>query len=360
MGHRTGLDLSSLDLLLWPQPNAYTAADLLHALADIKTIAPRGSFAYSNAAYALAGEVVARTSGQPYAEFVRQRIFEPLGMQACRFGGNHASAEANLAVPHARLHGQVRAVRPDEGEVPVALDAEAGGARCDAISMGRWLQFLADPVASGVPLLAQAAALAAEPAEEGAGNYGLGLELDRPGGEPRLSHFGGVAGMLSFMALYPQRRAGFAVMLNLSSGPARQALIAQVETSLMNRPRLPIAAPVAIAVDTGAEPASSALAAPEWSSLQGIYESHWMGRVVLCEPKTLQVSASPRLQADLRHSPVSGETLVIWRDPVLDSDARLLPTTDRQGRVSSFHLLPIGRSDFDFGYLRFLRRADCP
>ncbi|HZI18188.1 MAG TPA: serine hydrolase [Pyrinomonadaceae bacterium] len=42
--------------------------------------APGESFNYSNSGYVLLGHVIERVSGKPYAEFVRQEIFAPLGM----------------------------------------------------------------------------------------------------------------------------------------------------------------------------------------------------------------------------------------------------------------------------------------
>ena len=43
-------------------------------------VEPGTRFKYSNLAYGLLGEVVARRSGMPYVDYVRANIFEPLGM----------------------------------------------------------------------------------------------------------------------------------------------------------------------------------------------------------------------------------------------------------------------------------------
>jgi len=47
----------------------------------------RSAYAYDNILYAVAGEVVAAVSGQPWEEFVRSRIFGPVGMTAAKLGG---------------------------------------------------------------------------------------------------------------------------------------------------------------------------------------------------------------------------------------------------------------------------------
>ena len=164
---------------------------------------------------------------------------------------------------------------------------------------------------------------------------------------------------MTFVAVYPQRQAGFAVMLNLATGPARQVLIVQLEAAALKLPQPTVQAPAAVPVSTPA--ASDGLSASSWRALRGVYQTNWLGKVELCEPGTLQLLASPRLLADLRQAPATGDTLVRWRDSVLDSDARREPEpiTTQPGSVLSFRLLPLGASDFDFGWLRFQRRGDC-
>jgi len=41
---------------------------------------PGSRWVYSNSGYGVLGLVVAKISGQPFSEFLRQRIFIPLGM----------------------------------------------------------------------------------------------------------------------------------------------------------------------------------------------------------------------------------------------------------------------------------------
>ena len=44
--------------------------------------APRSTFQYSNLGLTLIGEVVAVTSGMPYAEYMRRHVLEPLGLSS--------------------------------------------------------------------------------------------------------------------------------------------------------------------------------------------------------------------------------------------------------------------------------------
>jgi CubicO group peptidase (beta-lactamase class C family) len=61
------------------------AANLGRAAEIVATIPPNVQQKYSNLAYQLLGEVVARVDGRPYVEAVRDRILDPLGMDGTGF-----------------------------------------------------------------------------------------------------------------------------------------------------------------------------------------------------------------------------------------------------------------------------------
>src|SRR3546814_1886478 len=50
------------------------------AALDSVNFAPGADWSYNNGAYALLTEIVTRVSGRPFADFLRERIFEPVGM----------------------------------------------------------------------------------------------------------------------------------------------------------------------------------------------------------------------------------------------------------------------------------------
>lgn len=70
-----------------PLHDPMTNGDVLQLLARQKGLnAPPGQeFAYSNSGYVLLAEVIERVSGQSLRDLVRERIFEPLGMQHSEF-----------------------------------------------------------------------------------------------------------------------------------------------------------------------------------------------------------------------------------------------------------------------------------
>lgn len=70
--HNSGLGLGAGDLMLWPEPNAFTRADIIAGLAHLKPVSSfRSRYAYDNLMYVVAGEVAAAAGGKPYDQLMR-------------------------------------------------------------------------------------------------------------------------------------------------------------------------------------------------------------------------------------------------------------------------------------------------
>jgi len=82
-------------------------------------LTPGEQFEYSNWNYVLLGEVISRTSGQPYAEYMQKNILDPLEMSHTTFADHHTlpnAATGNLIVFGA-------SVPYDEPYLPVTMSA---------------------------------------------------------------------------------------------------------------------------------------------------------------------------------------------------------------------------------------------
>ncbi|MGH1346202.1 MAG: serine hydrolase domain-containing protein [Nannocystales bacterium] len=64
---------------------------------------PGSEEAYSNAGFTLLADIVETTSGQPFADYVRERLLEPAGMEATGFFGEALWAEHPTAVGYDAL-----------------------------------------------------------------------------------------------------------------------------------------------------------------------------------------------------------------------------------------------------------------
>lgn len=81
--------------------DTYTDEQLLQtALAQPWTLEPGDRFSYSNTNYVVLGEIIAEADGRDVAQALRDRIFEPLGMDSTTYP---ASAE----MPENGLHGYI-------------------------------------------------------------------------------------------------------------------------------------------------------------------------------------------------------------------------------------------------------------
>jgi CubicO group peptidase (beta-lactamase class C family) len=100
-------------------------------------IPPNTQQKYSNLAYQLLGEIVARVSGLPYVEYVRDKILRPLGMDSTAFEPLPEDLRSRTAT------GYARRFLSDEFELPPVsppLWAEGGLWSCTA-DLARWVSF---------------------------------------------------------------------------------------------------------------------------------------------------------------------------------------------------------------------------
>ncbi len=111
-------------------------ADVLHLLehADRLYFAPGSAYRYSNSGYALLALIVERAGGCPYQDFLRERIFEPLGMR-----GTLARVHGGPPVPH-RAYGYSEEaghwLRTDQSATSAVLGD--GGIYSSIDDLARW------------------------------------------------------------------------------------------------------------------------------------------------------------------------------------------------------------------------------
>lgn len=203
-------------------PEARTAQlddrDVLALLApkDSLYFPPGSSYRYSNSGYVLLGLVVARISGMTFPEFLRTRIFAPLGMSA-----TVAHVEGSDTVPR-RAYGYSpteTGFRATDQSVTSATLGD-GGIYTNVDDMARW-----DRALSGTDFVDAAALQLATtpPALSGGGTteYGFGWIVDTYRNERRWWHGGETSGFRNVILRLPDRRFTVVVLTNRSSGDPR-------------------------------------------------------------------------------------------------------------------------------------------
>ena len=240
--HRSGLPRGDL---IWIGSD-FDRAEILRRL---RYLPPRWSFrshyGYQNILYLAAGQVVAAVTGQSWDEFVRERIFAPLGMTNSSTSVTALADAANVATPHADVDGRIRPV-PYRN---IDCIAPAGAINSNVADMTQWIRMLlADGRYGGNRLLSadtmtelftpQTVMGMEAPEIRAYGRqlrglthfaaYGLGWILYDYRGRMVASHTGAIDGMRAALSLVPEERLGVIVLTNLNFENLAPALMFKV------------------------------------------------------------------------------------------------------------------------------------
>ncbi|HZE28899.1 MAG TPA: serine hydrolase domain-containing protein, partial [Gaiellaceae bacterium] len=189
--------------------------ELLEDLPEAEQVLPPHEvWHYSNLAYVLLGEVVARVSGTELERYVEQSLLEPLGLA-------HTAWQPVRPAGGYYVEPYSDAVSP-EAQMSMGGTNAAGGLWSTTSDLARWGSFLAEP--SGGVLTAESArqmhVLQALVDTEGwTSGHGLGLQLWRRGERAYAGHTGGFPGYVSIVAWSPKERAGAVILTNSGSWP---------------------------------------------------------------------------------------------------------------------------------------------
>lgn len=168
---------------------------------------PGERYAYSNVGYFALAEIIREVSGKPWSEFLRERIFKPLGMTSTRtttleeiiplradaysFGANKlTNAETYLAV---RPSGAFLSTISDLIKLEAALSGTSFLKPESRKAM--WTQFKLNDGTSSV--------------------YGLGWRVEEISGTKRIGHGGSLNGFKSFYARFVNDGLTIIVLTNL-------------------------------------------------------------------------------------------------------------------------------------------------
>jgi CubicO group peptidase (beta-lactamase class C family) len=378
--HNSGLREGAGDLMLWPDPNLFTRADIIAGLAYLQ---PQHSFRshydYDNLMYVVAGEVAAAAAGTSYEALVQRELFEPLQMTRCQAGGFERDAVGNVAQPHMRDGDRNIVIRKDPENIPVSTSGPAGGIRCSLEDMLKWVRMWLDPDSQWLtPPQRQAVWTPHMPMPLSARQrrwdgsrfnaYGYGWRISDVNGVLRVAHTGTLAGMYSAVTLLPEKQSGFVFMINGDGAEARTVLnevLVKLFTAPDERRRVAdYAAELAQERQQetqGSPPPALARQRPVAAALAdklGIYRDPWFGEVAVCPREGgvgFVAAKSPQLAGDVMQA---GEQLLVdWRDDSIDAEAWLDFSTRGTLRLSKVD--PEADFSYDYEDLAFTRVGDC-
>ncbi len=223
--HRSGLKTFSGDLL-W-HASTHSMEEVVKRAKYLKPeFGFRDGFGYQNIMYIAAGLILEKVSGKTWAEFVKERILDPLEMNRTLTSTIQIEGYDNVAIPHSGQPGQ---------NIPIPYInwdnmAPAGALVSNTEDLTKWITLqLNRGVYNGDTLFSEdrwremTALHNSIPISEFAENtypgmhfdgYGLGWNVKSYRGEKIVSHGGGYDAMISNLTWIPGKNTGFMVLTN--------------------------------------------------------------------------------------------------------------------------------------------------
>ena len=177
--------------------------------------APGSAYRYSNSGYAILALVVEAVSGRPFASFLRERIFAPLGMDST------VAYEEGVSTVAQRAYGYTANAsgftRTDQSSTSAVLGD--GGIYTSIRDLVAWDRALDEATLLGADRQREAWT-AATLTDGSRTRYGFGWFVDDDGGALRLTHHGETRGFTNFIIKYPDpaRRLTVIVLTNRLGG----------------------------------------------------------------------------------------------------------------------------------------------
>jgi CubicO group peptidase (beta-lactamase class C family) len=377
--HRSGMSLGEGDLLIWPH-TTYTREDIIYRLRFMKPASSfRSKFAYDNLMFIAAGQIIPAVTGKSWEDYVRERIFHPLGMTTTNTTNTAWKPGDNYAWPHSRIPGKLQPIDF------ISLDngAPAGSINSSAAEMAKWVllqlnrgKFLDRegylfsekqsvemwspqtilPIKDPPPPLA-----ALKPHFY---DYALGWFLYDYHGRKIVGHTGGVAGFVSMVRLVPEENLAVVVLTNAEEGGAFSSITYHILDHYL---KLPVTDWIAAfkqasdaeekrAAETMKQQATSRAADSKPSLLlakyANVYTDPWYGPSTIRmegEKLVMTLDHTPKAIADLEHWQYD-TFKAHWRDRTIE-DAFVTFALKSDGTVDHFTMLPVSPlADFSFDY----------
>ncbi|TFK79087.1 beta-lactamase/transpeptidase-like protein [Polyporus arcularius HHB13444] len=192
----------------------------------------RERWSYNNLMYITASHIISTYSGKPFTEFVKERIFDPLGMTFTTYRSDEA--EESKLFSHAWSGADRRRIPYWYAEDMMSqFLAGAGGVLSSATDMTKWLAMLVhggvnpytnttvvppsvfDEITTAHSIVVHRPL---EPSTSLLTGYGMGWRRTSFQGHDLISHAGGIPGFLAYVAFLPEHGLGIAAFAN-SDGP---------------------------------------------------------------------------------------------------------------------------------------------
>lgn len=386
--HRSGLGLGAGDLMVIPASNTTTLEEMIHNLRYLKPVSSfRTKYDYDNLLYVVAGEIVARVSGESYDEYIENNFFKPLGMTRSLLNIEEIEKDQNRIDGHAPVDGKLQITPPTFTQI----STPAAGIYASIEDMSKWVKArinygrygenLKDSLFSKKQAKEMWTAQTLTPTAKGDYNtnfsaYALGWVVKDVKGHLEVSHTGGLFGIVSQVTIIPELELGIIVLTNQESGAAFMSVTNSIKDAYLgvkgkdridqyyqNRLKAEkradsITQKVAQEIEKQLKNKSQGL--PE-EDIVGEYKDDWFGKVKIEKNKKgklrFEAEKSPELIGKV--SFYKGTTYVVrWDNASFNADAYINFDLDTEGKAKGFSMKaisPLTDFSFDFHDLDFKR-----
>jgi CubicO group peptidase (beta-lactamase class C family) len=385
--HRSGLGLGAGDLMFFP-PGDLGRDEIIKRLRFIKPATSfRSAYAYDNLLYIAAGQLIPAVTGKSWDDFVRERIFTPLGMTNTFTDVAALRNGRDVATPHNALSGKLEALPQEDMD----SSAPAGAIITCVADLAKWMNLQLSGGMAGTKRLfsaaqsremwssqtilpieqlskdAPAAFAATQPNFHA---YGLGWDLRDYRGKRLVGHTGSLSGYVSRTTLIPELKLGIVVLTNQEVTAAHSAIANTVVDHYLGVPDADWVSAYAARVkkqqDEGEEAVKKAAGkrnpdtkpALPLASYAGRYRDAWYGDMRIEEHAgklSIYFTHTPVLAGDLEHWQY--DTFVArWKNRTLDADAYVTFTLKSDGSIDEVRMSavsPLTDFSFDFQDLLF-------
>jgi len=380
--HRSGLGLGAGDLMFWPSTDL-PPDEIVRRIRFLKPATSfRSRYAYDNVLYLVPGQLIPAVTGKSWYEFMRERIFGPLGMSRTTVDSHAIETDADVATPHSRADGKV---------VPIAqaehVLSPAGSMISSAGDLAKWLivQLNHGELPGGRRLFSEeqskemwspqtilpiadlpaGAAAALEALQPNFNAYGIGWMLRDYRGKKVVFHTGTLAGYVSRLTMVPDLKLGIVVLTNQEEAGAHAAVTWTVLDHYLGAPSTDwviafrdlakVEAAQGEAEEKKAAGKRNANSRPSLpvAAYAGRYRDPWYGDVEIGEhggKLTISFTHTRQLVGDLEHWQY--DTFVArWRDRTLGADAFVTFSRGSDGAIEAMRMAPVSPlTDFSFDF----------
>jgi CubicO group peptidase (beta-lactamase class C family) len=322
----------------------------------------RSQFSYNNQMYLAAGQIVPALTQKSWDLFLKERIFNPLGMTSTNTSVKELENNPNAARPHAKVGGRVQSI----SYLNVDNSAPSGAINSNVIDMAQWLRLqlgkgsfggkqILSPAVMGemhspqtvVPYKALENKINGEPQFL---TYGLGWYVQDYRGKKVVQHGGRLPGMTAQIGFMPEENLGVVILMNMDSVPARAALMYRVFDAYLGGESKDRSAELLTIFKAGeqqqemllkqidAKLAQAPKPSLDLSEYTGVYEEEMLGSMrVAQENGKLVLRYSSEVSGDLAHLG-NNNFIATWRNSVYDK-AQVVFTVNSEGKVEEMKLM---------------------